>query len=114
MYCMCGPVLSTVTHELVIKTMSRKTNSINGATSKGGQLSIARKLEARGLGIKYTRVRQNTQNLHSAPFRHPSVRENYEDPIKNFKVFPAGKKPDTEYAVYIRLHAHWSRITCSR
>ena len=40
-----------------------------------------------------------------APFRRPAANENYEDPIKNFKVFPADKKPDTEYVVYIRLHA---------
>ena len=79
----------------------KRTNSSNGTASKGGQLSIAQKLEVRGLDIKY---KGYTQNPHSAPFRRPSVRENYEDPIKNFKVFPAGKKSDAEYAVYTRLY----------
>ena len=66
--------------------MSGKTNRNNGSSLKDSQLSIAQKLEARGLDIKYTRVRQNDQNPHSAPFRRPEAKEIYEDPIKNFKV----------------------------
>ena len=79
--------------------MSGKAGRNNGNALKDSQLSIAQNLEARSLDIKYTRVCQNSQNLHSTPFRRPATKKNYEDPIKNFKVFPAGKKPDTEYVI---------------
>ena len=98
-------VLSAATYVRTSQTMPKKANRNNGSALRGSQLSIAQKLEARGLGIKFTRVRQNAQNPHAAPFRRPEAKEIYEDPITNFKVFPAGKKPDAEYTTFIRLHA---------
>ena len=76
-------VLSAATYVRTSQTMPKKANRSNG---RGSQLSIAQKLEARGLGIKYTRVRQNTQNPHSAPFRRPEAKEIYEDPIKSSRL----------------------------
>ena len=81
--------------------MPKKANRNNGSALRGSQLSIAQKLEARGLGIKFTRVRQNAQNPHVVPFRRPEAKEIYEDPIMNYKVFPAGKKPEPELTTYI-------------
>ena len=57
-----------------------------------------------GLGIKYTRMRQNAQNPHSAPFRTPTTKVDYQDPIKDCKIFPGGEKPTTEY-IYIKLYS---------
>ena len=107
-------MLTAATYVRTSQTMPKKANRNNGNALRGSQLSIAQKLEARGLGIKYTRVRQNAQNPHSAPFRRPEAKEIYEDPIKNFKVFPAGKKPDSEYAIFIRLHASARALVESR
>ena len=108
-------MLSATTYTHISKNNVRKENRNNGSALKDGQLSIAQKLEARGLDIKYTRVSQNAQNPHSVPFRLPETKENYEDPIKNFKVFPVGKKPDSEYGItsgYTHQYVHWWKITC--
>ena len=47
---------------------------------------MARKLEAKGLGIQFTRMRQNAVNPHSAPLRRTSAKVDFEDPIKDYRV----------------------------
>ena len=65
---------------------------------------MARKLEAKGLGIQYTRMRQNAINPHSAPLRRTSAKVDFEDPIKDYKVWSAGEKPDEKIALFIKLN----------
>ena len=59
----------------------------------GDSRALAAKLKARGLGITHTRMRQNSQNPHSAPLRRTNREIALEDPIKGFCVFPALAKP---------------------
>ena len=86
------------------RAMSKRASNNNGAASSGASPSIAERLRAAGLGIQYTRMRQNAQNPHSAPFRTPTTKESYQDPIKDYKIFPGGEKPTTEYN-FIKLYA---------
>ena len=67
-------------------------------------MSIAEKLKARGLGIKYSKLKQNAHDPHSAPYRQPSAKEDYKDPIKDFRVYPANEEPDQDIGMFIRLH----------
>ena len=83
--------------------MPRKTNNGKRSSSRDSR-SIADKLEAIGLGIKFNRIQQNAQNPHSAPFRRTTAKDNYQDPIKDHAVYPGGKKPNQDYAVFIKLY----------
>ena len=47
---------------------------------------MTRKLEAKGLGVSFTRIKQNVMNPHSAPLRRTSVKVDFEDPIKDYCV----------------------------
>ena len=85
--------------------MSKRTGKGNRGASKGAAMSIADKLEAKGLGIKYTTIRQNAHDPHSAPYRRPSAKENYEDPIKGYEVFPGNQEPEEDIKEFIKLHA---------
>ena len=65
---------------------------------------MATRLEAKGLGVSFTRIKQNAMNPHSAPLRRTSVKVDFEDPIKDYCVWPLGQQPDKKYATYIKLH----------
>ena len=81
--------------------MPRKGKSRGSANN--GDSAIARKLEAKGLGVKFTRMKQNVMNPHSAPLRRTSAKVNFEDPIKDYCIWPAGLKPETNQVEYIKL-----------
>ena len=63
---------------------------------------VAAKLEALGMGVTYTRMRQNSQHPHSAPYRRTVSKVAMDDAIKNMSVFPVGKKPKGD-PVFIKL-----------
>ena len=95
--------------------MSRKANNGKRSSSRDSR-SIADKLEAIGLGIKFNRIQQNAQNPHSAPFRRTTVKDNYQDPIKDHVVYPAGENPEKDYTMVstsncTSLLALWLRTT---
>ena len=48
--------------------MPRKNNSL------GGDSDMAKRLKAKGLGVSFTRIKQNAMNPHSAPLRRTSVK----------------------------------------
>ncbi|MCP4493690.1 MAG: hypothetical protein GY820_41265, partial [Gammaproteobacteria bacterium] len=66
------------------------------------QASIAAKLQAKGMGVNYTRMRQNNMTPHSAPFRREMSKTAISDPITGFSTFPLGKIPQNKY-VYMVL-----------
>ena len=66
--------------------------------------AIAAKLQAKGMGIKYTRMRQNRKNPHSAPYRRRTSKIARNDPIDGMSVFPVGNPPTGNY-VFIKLDA---------
>ena len=66
--------------------------------------AIAAKLQAKGMGIKYTRMRQNRKNPHSAPYRRTTSKISRDDPIDGMSVFPVGNPPTGNY-VFIKLDA---------
>ena len=68
--------------------MPRKGKSRGSA--KGGDNTIARKLEAKGLVVKFTLIKQNAMNPHSVPLRRTSAKVNFEDPIRDYCIWPAG------------------------
>ena len=74
-----------------------------GRGSAKGDNAIARKLEAKGLGVKFTRMKQNAMNPHSAPLRRTSAKVNFEDPIKDYCTWPAGVKPDTKKSIKLNV-----------
>ena len=74
-----------------------------GRGSAKGDNVIARKLEAKGLGVKFTRIKQNAMNPHSAPLRRTSAKVNFEDPIKDYCIWPAGVKPDTKQSIKLNV-----------
>ena len=84
--------------------MSTRTGKGNQGAARGASMSIAEKLKARGLGIKYSKLKQNAHDPHSAPYRQPSAKEDYKDPIKDFRVYPANEEPDQDIGMFIRLH----------
>ena len=63
---------------------------------------ISAKLEAKGLGINYTRMRQNRKNPHSAPFRRTTSKVALGDPIDGMSMFPVGKTPSGDH-VFIKM-----------
>ena len=65
---------------------------------------MARKLEAKGLGAQYTRMRQNSFNPHSAPLRRTSAKVDFDDPIKDYRVWPIGEKPEKDISLFIKLN----------
>ena len=65
---------------------------------------MARKLDAIGMGVKFTRMKQNAMNPYSAPLRRTSAKVNFEDPIKDYCVWPAGLKPEKKHSEYIKLN----------
>ena len=72
--------------------------------ARGGDSDIARKLEARGMGVKFTRLKQNAINPHSAPLRRTSAKVDFEDPIRDYCIWPAGLKPEKKHSEYIKLN----------
>ena len=74
-----------------------------GRGSAKGDNVIARKLEAKGLGVKFTRMKQNAMNPHSAPLRRTSAKVNFEDPIKDYCIWPAGVKPDIKQSIKLNV-----------
>ena len=115
--CVLSETTHTHIHTHISKTIPRKTISSNGNTLKDSQWSIVhQKLEVRGLGIKYTRVRQNVQNPHLTPFRRPTEKEDYEDPmLKTIKSsLPSRSRTQSMLSTsgYTHPYVHWWKITC--
>ena len=81
--------------------MPRKAKGRGGA--RRGDSEMARKLKARGLGVSFTRMKQNAMNPHCAPLRHTSAKIDFEDPIKDYCIWPADVEPDEEVTTYIKL-----------
>ena len=42
-------------------------------------------------------------NPHSAPLRRTSAKVNFEDPIKDYCIWPAGVKPDTKKSIKLNV-----------